>query len=228
MTPSAFTWQARQSSGEGPSRGVCLPTALRELSQDWRCQCRHLLCAGQFESKAERGRQPEQTGALLSGARCSLQAAGEAAGSHRWVADRQAAGAAGKWQEKWGARRLHAVSQWSCILRGQALLPERMADANLLVALRPADEARLRFMHGLMCCSRKGLKSFDCRLLRITPCTRRVWQPQGCPLQVHLEWLEREEALKMEPHLHCVAALWSSNTAIVDSHRSVNALYYLR
>ena len=23
----------------------------------------------------------------------------------------------------------------------------------------------------------------------------------------------------MEPHLHCVAALWSPNTAILDSHR---------
>ena len=39
------------------------------------------------------------------------------------------------------------------------------------------------------------------------------------PMQVHLEWLERDEALKMEPQLHCVAALWSPNTAIVDSHR---------
>ena len=39
------------------------------------------------------------------------------------------------------------------------------------------------------------------------------------PVQVYLEWLEREEALKMEPVLHCVAALWSPNTAIVDSHR---------
>ena len=38
-------------------------------------------------------------------------------------------------------------------------------------------------------------------------------------MQVHLEWLERDEALKMEPKLHCVAALWSPNTAIVDSHR---------
>lgn len=38
-------------------------------------------------------------------------------------------------------------------------------------------------------------------------------------MQVHLEWLERDEALKMEPQLHCVAALWSPNTAIVDSHR---------
>ena len=38
-------------------------------------------------------------------------------------------------------------------------------------------------------------------------------------MQVHLEWLEREEALRMEPELHCVAALWSPNTAIVDSHR---------
>ena len=39
------------------------------------------------------------------------------------------------------------------------------------------------------------------------------------PVQVYLEWLEREEALMMEPALHCVAALWSPNTAIVDSHR---------
>ncbi|CAK0783296.1 hypothetical protein CVIRNUC_006495 [Coccomyxa viridis] len=47
----------------------------------------------------------------------------------------------------------------------------------------------------------------------------RELQENGRKNGVHLEWLEREEALKIEPHLHCVAALWSPNTAIVDSHR---------
>ena len=33
-----------------------------------------------------------------------------------------------------------------------------------------------------------------------------------------LQWLSREEALAMEPHLHCVAALLSPSTGIIDSH----------
>ena len=47
------------------------------------------------------------------------------------------------------------------------------------------------------------------------------WSAPQRPLhmQVQLEWLERDAALRMEPQLHCVAALWSPNSAIVDSHR---------
>ena len=72
---------------------------------------------------------------------------------------------------------------------------------------------------------RKSWQCSYCRVPRFIPYRTKVWQPQDVPIQVHLEWLEREEALKMEPHLHCVAALWSPNTAIVDSHRSVDALF---
>ena len=33
-----------------------------------------------------------------------------------------------------------------------------------------------------------------------------------------LKWLEGEEAMAMEPELHCVAALLSPSTGIIDSH----------
>ncbi|PJI39217.1 NAD(P)/FAD-dependent oxidoreductase [Ferrovibrio sp.] len=33
-----------------------------------------------------------------------------------------------------------------------------------------------------------------------------------------MEWLTREQALAMEPQLHCVAALFSPSTGIIDSH----------
>jgi L-2-hydroxyglutarate oxidase LhgO len=36
--------------------------------------------------------------------------------------------------------------------------------------------------------------------------------------------LEAQEALRHEPELHCVAALWSPSTGIVDSHGFMNAL----
>jgi L-2-hydroxyglutarate oxidase LhgO len=38
-------------------------------------------------------------------------------------------------------------------------------------------------------------------------------------LQVDLKWLEGHEAKALEPELRCVAALWSENTGIVDSHQ---------
>jgi L-2-hydroxyglutarate oxidase LhgO len=41
---------------------------------------------------------------------------------------------------------------------------------------------------------------------------------------VELEWLERTQALELEPQLHCVAALRSSLTGIVDSHSYMLAL----
>ena len=100
-------------------------------------------------------------------------------------------------------------------------------ECDLSPPLGSANDERLRSVPDLLCCLNKGMQYFHCCQLRIIPCKSRVWQPQECPLQVHLEWLEREEALKIEPHLHCVAALWSPNTAIVDSHRSVNALSHL-
>jgi L-2-hydroxyglutarate oxidase LhgO len=39
-----------------------------------------------------------------------------------------------------------------------------------------------------------------------------------------LRWLEADEATAMEPALHCVAALWSPDTGIVDSHGLMLAL----
>ena len=33
-----------------------------------------------------------------------------------------------------------------------------------------------------------------------------------------LKWLEGGEAMAMEPELHCVAALLSPSTGIIDSH----------
>jgi L-2-hydroxyglutarate oxidase LhgO len=40
-------------------------------------------------------------------------------------------------------------------------------------------------------------------------------QANGVP---HLEWLSASRAQHMEPALHCVAALWSPETGILDSH----------
>lgn len=39
-----------------------------------------------------------------------------------------------------------------------------------------------------------------------------------------LEWLDRDQALALEPHLHCVAALLSPSTGIIDSHGLMLAL----
>jgi L-2-hydroxyglutarate oxidase LhgO len=41
---------------------------------------------------------------------------------------------------------------------------------------------------------------------------------------VGLKWLAAQEAQAMEPALHCVAALWSPHTGIVDSHALMLAL----
>ncbi len=40
----------------------------------------------------------------------------------------------------------------------------------------------------------------------------------------HLRWLDRDEALALEPQLQCKAALWSCNTGIIDSHALMLAL----
>lgn len=52
----------------------------------------------------------------------------------------------------------------------------------------------------------------------------RVLQERGRANGVPLEWLDAAQAKKLEPALHCVAALLSSTTGIVDSHGYMLAL----
>ena len=116
-------------------------------------------------------------------------------------------------------------SQCPCAARGGSLLSGGPAEIDQPLSLGPMNDVQLCSAPDLLCCSNRGLMCFYCLMLRTTPCNESLAATR-CSLQVHLEWLEREEAIKMEPHLHCVAALWSPNTAIVDSHRSVHALYH--
>ena len=46
----------------------------------------------------------------------------------------------------------------------------------------------------------------------------QAYQRNGHANGTPLDWLEAAEAQRLEPALHCTAALWSPTTGIVDAH----------
>ena len=78
-------------------------------------------------------------------------------------------------------------------------------------------------------CSSHGVNAIKVGKLIVASCEDEVKQllivkDHAAKLNVKLEWLDAEQAHKVEPELNCAAALLSPETGIVDSHAFMLAL----
>jgi L-2-hydroxyglutarate oxidase LhgO len=78
-------------------------------------------------------------------------------------------------------------------------------------------------------CTQRGVNHRNCgKLVVATDASQhdslRAMQEKASANGVPVRWLSAAEAIAMEPHLHCTAALHSPSTGIVDSHGLMLAL----
>jgi L-2-hydroxyglutarate oxidase LhgO len=79
-------------------------------------------------------------------------------------------------------------------------------------------------------CDSRGVDARRCGKFIVATCDAQVAKLASIEAAARangvedLQVLERREALRLEPQLHCVAALWSPSTGIIDSHGFMTAL----